>query len=378
MFKSYYRLKITGKDVKRFLKQLYNLNIFFEEIEFKEKELYIKVDKDNYKKIKKIKTIYKIEIINLYGISKIKDIINKYNIFFICIIIGIILLNILSNMIFIIEIDTDDKKIKEIVNKELEIYNIKRFSFNKDYNERKEIIEKILKNNKETIEWIEIEKIGTKYIVRVEERIIKNKKENCSPRNIIAKRDGLIININSSTGEIKKSINDYVKKGDVIISGIITKNDEEKNKVCASGKVYAETWYQVTVEVPYNYKEIIYTKDYKKNISITFLNKRITLFKDYNNYLIKEKSISNKILPLKISLEKQQRIIKIDHIYTNEELDLKALEISKEKLKHLLKNNSTILLEKKLKTIPKNSTIEVVIFFKVKEDITAYQDIIIE
>ena len=70
MFKSYYRLKITGKDVKRFLKQLYNLNIFFEEIEFKEKELYIKVDKDNYKKIKKIKTIYKIEIINLYGISK--------------------------------------------------------------------------------------------------------------------------------------------------------------------------------------------------------------------------------------------------------------------------------------------------------------------
>ena len=57
MFKSYYRLKITGKDVKRFLKQLYNLNIFFEEIEFKEKELYIKVDKDNYKKIKKIKTI---------------------------------------------------------------------------------------------------------------------------------------------------------------------------------------------------------------------------------------------------------------------------------------------------------------------------------
>ena len=378
MFKSYYRLKITGKDVKRFLKQLYNLNIFFEEIEFKEKELYIKVDKDNYKKIKKIKTIYKIEIINLYGISKIKDIINKYNIFFICIIIGIILLNILSNMIFIIEIDTDDKKIKEIVNKELEIYNIKRFSFNKDYNERKEIIEKILKNNKETIEWIEIEKIGTKYIVRVEERIIKNKKDDCLPRNIIAKRDGLILSINSSTGEIKKSINDYVKKGDVIISGIITKNDEEKNRVCASGKVYAETWYQVTVEVPYNYKEIIYTKDYKKNISITFLNKRITLFKDYNNYLIKEKSISNKILPLKISLEKQQRIIKIDHIYTSEELDLKALEISKEKLKHLLKNNSTILLEKKLKTITKNSTIEVVIFFKVKEDITAYQDIIIE
>ena len=233
-------------------------------------------------------------------------------------------------------------------------------------------------NNKDTIEWIEIEKIGTKYIVRVEERIIKDKKEECMPRNIVAKRDGLILNINSSAGEIKKSINDYVKKGDIIISGIITKNDEEKNRVCASGKVYAETWYQVSVEVPYNYKEIIYTRDYKRNISITIFNKRKSLFKDFDNYIIKEKSISNKILPIKISLENQQKIIKIDHIYTSEELDLKALEISKEKLKHLLKNNSTILLEKKLKTIPKNSTIEVVIFFKVKEDITAYQDIVIE
>lgn len=378
MFKSFYKLKITGKDVKRFLKQLYNLNIYFEEIEFRKRDLYVKVDDDNYKKIKKIKTIYKIEIINLYGISKIKDIINKYNIFFICIIIGIILLNILGNMIFSIEIDIDNKEIKEIVNKELETYNIKKFSFNKSYNERKDIIEKILLNNKDTIEWIEIEKIGTKYIVRVEERIIKDKKEECMPRNIVAKRDGLILNINSSAGEIKKSINDYVKKGDIIISGIITKNDEEKNRVCASGKVYAETWYQVSVEVPYNYKEIIYTRDYKRNISITIFNKRKALFKDFDNYIIKEKSISNKILPIKISLENQQKIIKIDHIYTSEELDLKALEISKEKLKPLLKNNSTILLEKKLKTIPKNSTIEVVIFFKVKEDITAYQDIVLE
>lgn len=378
MFNSRYKLKITGKDVKRFLKQLYNLNIYFEEIEIKDKALYIMLDKDNYKKIKKIKTSYKIEIINLYGISKIKDIIKKYNIFFVCIIIGIFLLNILCNMIFYIEIDTDNKEIKELITKELETYNIKKFSFNKNYQERKEIIEKILNNNKDSIEWIEIERIGTKYIVRVEERVIKTKKEDCNPRNIIAKRDGIILSINSASGEIKKSINDYVKKGDIIISGTITKNDEEKNKVCAEGKVYAETWYQVTVEVPYNYKEIIYTKDYKRNLSITFLNKRISLFKDYDNYLIKEKSIYNNIIPIKISLEKQQKIIKIDHIYTNEELDLKAIEISKEKLNHILKNNSSILLEKKLKTVPKNSTIEVVIFFKVKEDITAYQDIIIE
>ena len=59
----------------------------------------------------------------------------------------------------------------------------------------------------------------------------------------------------------------------------------------------------------------------------------------------------------------------------NEELDLKALEISREKLLSHLDEDSSILLEKKLKTVAKNSTIEVMIFFKVKENITEYQNI---
>jgi len=378
MFKSFYELKISGKDVKRFLKQLYNMQIYFEKIEFKDKELFIKVDKQNYSKIKKIKTIYKIEIIKLYGLNKVKDIIKKYNIFFICVFLGILLLNLLSNIIFTIEIDCENNEIKELLIEELKKYDIKKYSLSKSYDERKEILDSIINNNKEKIEWLEIERLGTKYIVRVEERIIKKKKEECQPRNVIAKRDGIILNITSSTGEIKKTINDYVKKGDIIISGIITKNEEEKNRVCAEGKVYAETWYQVTVEAPYNYKETIYTKDKKRNLSITIFNNRYSLFNDYQNFITKEISLKNNIIPIKISLEHNQKIIKIDHIYTSEELDLKALEIAKEKLNHILKNDSTILLEKKLKTTPKNSTIEVVIFFKVKEDITAYQNIKIE
>ncbi len=145
--------------------------------------------------------------------------------------------------------------------------------------------------------------------------------------------------------------------------------------MCAEGKVYAETWYQVTVEVPYNYKETIYTKEYKKNISFTIFNKRYSLFKDYNEFITEEKVLKNNILPFKISLENNQKIINIDQIYTNEELDLKAFELAKEKILTIVKEENNILLEKKLKTTPKNSTIEMVIFFKVKEDITAYQDI---
>ncbi|MBE6151041.1 MAG: hypothetical protein E7162_04445 [Firmicutes bacterium] len=375
MFNNYYELKIEGKDVKRFIKQLYNLGIYFEEIKFIDKIVYVKIDSNNYKKLSKVKTIYKIYITNLYGINKIKDIIKKYNIFFICILLGIVLLNILCNITFEIEIDTKNEEIYNLVERQLKVNGIKKYTFMKDFKKRQVIINNILENNKDKLEWLEIERVGTKYIVRVEERIIKTEKDKCSPRNIIAKKTGIIMNITSSKGEVIKTVNDYVKKGDILISGIITKNDEEKNRVCAEGKVYAETWYQVIVEVPYNYKETIYTKEYKKNISFTIFNKRYALFKDYNEFITSEKTLKSNVLPFKISLENNQKIINIDQIYTNEELDLKAFQLAKEKILTIVKEENNILLEKKLKTTPKNSTIEMVIFFKVKEDITLYQDI---
>jgi len=375
MFNNYYELKIEGKDVKRFIKQLYNLGIYFEEIKFIDKIVYVKIDSNNYKKLSKVKTIYKIYITNLYGINKIKDIIKKYNIFFICILLGIVLLNILCNITFEIEIDTKNEEIYNLVERQLKVNGIKKYTFMKDFKKRQVIINNILENNKDKLEWLEIERVGAKYIVRVEERIIKTEKDKCSPRNIIAKKTGIIMNITSSKGEVIKTVNDYVKKGDILISGIITKNDEEKNRVCAEGKVYAETWYQVIVEVPYNYKETIYTKEYKKNISFTIFNKRYALFKDYNEFITSEKTLKSNVLPFKISLENNQKIINIDQIYTNEELDLKAFQLAKEKILTIVKEENNILLEKKLKTTPKNSTIEMVIFFKVKEDITLYQDI---
>lgn len=375
MFNSYYELKIEGKDVKRFIKQLYNLGIYFENVEFSDKKAYVKVDKDNYKKLKKVKTIYKIKIVNLYGGSKIKDIIYRHNIFFIAIILGIIFLNILCNIVFEIEIDTENKELYKLITKELNEKGMRKYTIVKKFSTRQKIINTILEENKDKLEWMEIERVGIKYIVRVEERIIKKENEKCHPRDIIAKKDGIILSITSSSGEIIKSINDYVKKGEIIISGTITKNEEEKNKVCAEGKILAETWYQITVEVPYNYKETIYTKEKKKNLSITIFDKRYSLFADYDDYITEEKSLKNNIIPIKISLEENQKIIKIDHIYTEEELDLKALEISREKLLSILDEDSEILLEKKLKTTPKNSTIEVVVFFKVKENITKYQNI---
>ena len=52
--------------------------------------------------------------------------------------------------------------------------------------------------------------------------------------------------------------------------------------------------------------------------------------------------------------------------------------MAKEKLMDSLKDDSKILLQKKLKLYEENSKIVVVVFFKVYEDITDYQRITLE
>ena len=60
----------------------------------------------------------------------------------------------------------------------------------------------------------------------------------------------------------------YVKKGDLIVSGDILLNENVVSTVCASAKVYAESWYTVNEKIPLKYtKEVVTNK--KRNIWIS-------------------------------------------------------------------------------------------------------------
>ena len=72
-----YDIKITGKDLKRFLKNLHKLKIQFYNITFDKKSMIVRVNEDDYKKIMGIKTIYEIEVVRLYGPIRILKFLQK-------------------------------------------------------------------------------------------------------------------------------------------------------------------------------------------------------------------------------------------------------------------------------------------------------------
>ena len=233
---------------------------------------------------------------------------------------------------------------------------------------------------KDKIEWLEIEKVGVKYVVRVQERSIIDRTKEDGKHNIVSKKSAIIKKINATSGTIVKSINDYVVEGDIIISGEIKLNDEIKNYVNASGTVYGEVWYSTTVEYPFTYKEIKETGKKKNVYSIKFINKYFNIF-DFNKYKTSIKNekilISNNTLPIQfVKLEEKETKV-IDDVLTEELAIDKAYELSVKKMKENLKEGEYIIKSNILKTTIKEDKVILEMFFSVYENITDYRDITI-
>lgn len=372
-----YRLCIRGKNPDYFLRKVIDRKVNIYDIKKNYNELFITVDVDGYKKIKKIKTSYDVIVVGVSGLLKIKEVFNKYIFFILFFCIGLVLNIFLSKVIFDVEVIHSNSYIRELVYNELANLGIERFKFKVSFSEKEKIVSKILENNKDDLEWMEIEEVGTKYIVSVEQRKKNEEKEICNNRNIVASKNATILEIIATEGEVVKKKLDYVVQGDVIISGVIHNKEDIVSNKCAVGKVYGEVWYKVDVELPTKYHEENVTGKSDYRVEFNFLNNKYIFFNKYDTYKKKDTiKIESKLLPIKLSLSKYLETDIIDYTYTLDNSEAKALEIAEDKLKNKLTDGEVILTKKVLKKELKNSKIIVEVFLKIKEDITSYQDII--
>lgn len=373
-----YKLKISGKNTKRFITDLIKEKIALYHLENHEKYSIIIVDDIGLKKILKKKTSYKIEIIKEYGPVKYRHLLKKNFWFIIAIWIGIVIITVLSNMIFSIEVEHSKSEIREIIRNDLEEYGIKKYKFRVSYAKKEEIKKKILAKETDRIEWLEIERIGTKYIVKVEERIKNETKEEETSQNIIAKKDAMILRISATSGEVKKKKFDYVKKGEVLISGFITRDEKVVSKTKAEGEVFGEVWYKVEVDLPKQYKVVNKTGKQKKRLELRVFNKSIFLFNlsNYKTYQVNRKALTkNNIIPLSINYSTIYETNVIEENYTNNNVEKASIQIASDKLKEKIGKDDSIIYKKVLKKTEKNSRIIVDVFFKVEEDITDTENI---
>ena len=372
-------LKISGKNIERFIRRLLKNNIALLNIKkIDNQTIIILVYSKDIEKIDDLKTIYEVSFIKNHGLLKLKDLIKKNKILIIFLLLGYIFLMLLASTIFSIEVIHTDKELRKLLIEELEEYGIKKYNLKKSYSSLTKIKNEIITKYKDKIEWLEIEEAGTKYIVRVEERILNNNLNNNEYQDIVAKKDAIIMEINATSGQIVKNKLDYVKKGDTVISGYITLNENIKKTVHAEGIVYGEVWYKVSIEYPFHYEEITETKNKKKVLSVKFLNKSYELFnfKKYKDKKVESKKIlESNLLPFSLTLDTQKEVNIINETYTKEEAIKKAKQKIKDSIESKLSENEYIIGIKQLKVEENNSTIILDAFVTVYENITSTKKI---
>ena len=353
-----------------FINYLVSNNIYYNFLD-KKKDYYIIITSyDNYKRIS---ILYKTSIIRYYGKKFYINflIVNKY--ILVSFFISLVLLFLLCNTIFKININTSDENLKDIISDSLKNYGIEVYKKKLSFDELNKIKNKILKDNKDTLEWIEINEIGCRYDVNVTPRVVKNNEEKDStPSSIVASKDGRILHINSTSGTELKEINDYVKKGDILISGNIFKGDKVTNQVKAEGLIYAEVWYTVNITIPFKYREYTETGKVINHYYLDIYGTKFTLLGKYDskNTINTKKLILDKpYLLFKLYREEKREYEYKEFNLNEDEAYSEALKRSENKIKNKLNKDEYIISKKVLKKEVNSSKMYVEVFFKVYENI---------
>ena len=370
-------VKCKCDDYYKFINKIKYVNIKILEIKYEQGYIYLKIDSKYLDKLNKYLISYKFSIVKEIGIFDILNKIKRNYIFCICLFIGVILFFIMSNMVVKINIIHENREIREIIKDELDEYGIKVLSFKKSYKKLDKIRQEILDKYPEKLDWMEFDVDGMIINVRIEERIITDTSKDDKVCNLVAAKSGIINDIKVEQGEVLVNINDYVNEGDILVTGVINYNEEMKRTTCASGEIYATTWYTVDVKIPFEYSEYVETGKKKYNIVWeNNQNKHQILrerFNSYNSYL---KNIL-KIFDFNLYVETEMETEKITKTYT----EVEALEVginkAIENVKIKLGEKDEIIDKKVLKKVVNNSTMDIEVFVIVKELISTQEEIIV-
>ena len=379
---NYVLVSVIGKNVNNYIKWLIKKKINVIKLKIiKHDEVNILVDYRYLNVLSEYSKTYKVRIIKRYGYLRILDTFKKNAIIIICFIMAIGFLYFLSGYIFMVDIIYNDYDVTNNLKKELAEYGIKQFARKKNYDYLVSVKEKILANNKDTLEWLEIEESGTKYTVRLVERKKEQRSDGYRYQSIVAKKDAIIHEIKSYSGERIKLVNDYVRRGDVVISGILTRPDGTFIYEKALGKVIGEVWYQVQIDYPLFYQEEKLTGRKRDALAVYFGSNELLMFPypKYKNFdsnirvLFEDNFIDFKIAKVKI----YETLVK-EEIYTTEAAVIKAKEAAIKKLKT---GNSAIISVVDIQVLEKefrSSSVRLNLFISALEDITEVVEVIPE
>lgn len=296
-FAGYLNIIVEGFFIERFLNICRQKEIFLKDLH-RENSTYIKMKilKSDFKEIRHIakRTKCKVKIEKKSGVPFFINRYRKRKIFAIAGMVIAIFIFILTKFIWNIEVvgneDISEDDIKALVSE----YGIEVGTLKSKINTEK--ISNLIRLNREDLSWIGITVKGTNVIVTVEESIevpeIKDANEIC---NIIATEDSVVSKIIVRNGTAKVQVGDEVKKGDILVEGIMEGVNTGIREVHADADIFGKKIYSKELKENFVQNVKIKTGNEEekneiciKNFAINF-NKRLSNFENYDTISTRNK-----------------------------------------------------------------------------------------
>ena len=216
------------------------------------------------------------------------------------------------------------------------------------------------------IGWVSAEIRGTRLIIKITETNMPAPAQKAQePSHIIASKDAIIKSIITQTGEPKVKPGDIVKKGDILVSGVLEIMDDfdeiiNKKPVIANASIRCKSYYDYKDSFSMDYIEKKFTGKTKKSYYLSFSDKKLFLYNprySYDNYdiIIDEVKIhitDTFYLPFRYGSLKAIEFEKSCKKYTKDQ----AIEIAKARLYRYIEK----LIEKDVSIIENNVTISII------------------
>jgi len=326
----------------------------------------------------------RIRIIGKHGFPFLLTKVKKRYTFFIGFVGFLVMLFLLSNVIWSIEVIGTEKISKTEILTEAQKLGIEQGKFSFMLDEPDKIQSELMAQIPEA-SWIGFQLKGTKAQIRVVEKVIPDPKEALSPRHLVASKTAVIHDLFAEQGKPMVRPDDFVRKGDILVSGLIGK-EESPVAVAAKGKVEGEVWYETDVVVPIQRKQAVYTGEKHRNYYIILGDMQIKLwgfgdipFQEYevkqNPWMVRWRE---KDLPIGWKTEDLHSVEHKIHKVNPQEAQELAKEAARRDIISKMGNGGYIKEEKVLLQREENDKVYIKMHVIAIEDIAVEQPIILE
>ncbi|WP_282941473.1 sporulation protein YqfD [Paenibacillus sp. RC67] len=345
-------------------------------------ELYI-VLKDFFRLRPVLKeTGCRVHVRKRYGVPFLLDKLEKRKIFALGLIGFVIGLYMLSSVVWQVRVEGNELISKQQVLEAAKEQGIYKLQW-KYRLKNTDVMSRALQGQLPGTAWVGVEVHGTHIVIKIVEATVPDKQPLLSPRHLVASKSGMITYILAEKGRPLVKANTYVKKGDILISGVLG-DDVNRQTVVASGEVRGLVWYTPQVEVPLTQQYKVYTGEVKDRSYFVVGNRALQLtgygktgFEQFET--IPERKtlqLGKFVLPIGWLHERVMQVNIMEKATDPQEAKKLGIEAAKKEILASAGKEAKVVNEKILHEKTENGKVYMEVHLEVEESITQEQPIV--